>query len=380
MTLPNAETILEVRDLSVHYIDLKEGERNPASQGNPVARGMPATPTGKAAPDFPASSEPAPGQSNVASPDAQTHTATALRAIEDVSFSLAQGGSLGVVGESGCGKTTLMLALLRLLPEAGRIVQGQVLFQGRDLLQISEREMRQVRWREISLVFQGAMNALNPVRTIESQVAEALLLHNTLSDRRQARQRVGELLELVGISARRGRQYPHQYSGGMRQRAMIAMALACNPRILIADEPTTALDVMIQAQIIELLEELQRELGLTLIVVTHDLGLVAEMCQDVLVMYGGTVAEYASSDAIFNHPQHPYTQRLLQAFPDIENPTAQLASIPGNPPRLDELPPGCRFQPRCEIWQESAGCLASHPAAQEITPGHRVACHLVRPE
>jgi len=304
----------------------------------------------------------------------------ALQAVEKVSFTLEQGCSLGLVGESGCGKTTIMLSMLRLLPEAGRIVEGQILFEDRDLLQVSEREMQNIRWQGISMVFQGAMNALNPVRTVESQIVESLQLHNVVGSGGEARQRVGDLLELVGISARRGRQYPHQYSGGMRQRAMIAMALACNPRILIADEPTTALDVMIQAQIIELLEELQRELNLSLVVVTHDLGLVAEMCDEVLVMYGGTVAEYACSDTIFNDPRHPYTQRLLQAFPDIAEPGSELASIPGNPPRLDDLPPGCRFEPRCHVAQGAAICSQQHPQDEEIANGHRVACHLVNYE
>jgi peptide/nickel transport system ATP-binding protein len=306
-----------------------------------------------------------------------TDAGVALQAVEGVSFDLEQGRSLGLVGESGCGKTTVMLALLRLLPEAGRIVDGQVQFGGRDLLRISEREMQAIRWREISIVFQGAMNALNPVRTVGSQIIETLRLHQVVDSYAQASRRTGELLELVGIGAQRGRQYPHQFSGGMRQRAMIAMALACDPKILIADEPTTALDVMIQAQIIELLERLQRELNLSLVLVTHDLGVVAEMCDDVLVMYGGTVAEYGSSDTIFNAARHPYTQRLLQAFPDIAEPGSTLASIPGAPPRLDDLPPGCRFEPRCDLSLGAAICSQKHPDVIELEPGHRVACHLV---
>jgi len=310
--------------------------------------------------------------------DYLTDSGAALHAVENVSFHLEEGRSLGIVGESGCGKTTVMMALLRLLPEEGRIVSGQVLFDGRDLLQYSEAEMRQVRWREISMVFQGAMNALNPVRTVESQIMESLRLHVIVHDLRAARERAGELLEMVGIPAQRGRQYPHQYSGGMRQRAVIAMALACTPSILIADEPTTALDVMIQAQILELLERLQEGLALSLIMVTHDLGMVAETCEDVLVMYGGTVAEYATSDAIFNDPQHPYTQRLLEAFPDVEEPGSTLASIPGNPPRLDDLPPGCRFEPRCECQWREAICAQKTPPLMEIGPGHCVACHWIR--
>ncbi len=300
---------------------------------------------------------------------------TALHAVEGVSLGLEQGRSLGVVGESGCGKTTVMMALLRLLPQEGRIVHGQVLFDGQDLLRLSEAQMRRVRWHRMAMVFQGAMNALNPVRTVESQIVEALLLHGVADSPRAARQRAGELLELVGIPAHRGRQYPHQYSGGMRQRAVIAMALACQPRLLIADEPTTALDVMSQAQILELLESLQRELNLALVLVTHDLGIVAEACDDVLVMYGGMAVEYASSDAIFNAPRHPYTQRLLEAFPDVEKPGATLASIPGNPPRLDELPPGCRFEPRCH--RRSEICVAAPPPMVQIAPGHRAACYLL---
>lgn len=307
-----------------------------------------------------------------------TDDGIALQAVEGLTFSLEQGRSLGLVGESGCGKTTVMLSLMRLLPEAGRIVNGQVLLDGRDLLQISERDMQAVRWKDISMVFQGAMNALNPVRTVESQIIEAIQHTGMDLTARQARKRAGELLELVGIPAKRGRQYPHQFSGGMRQRAVIAMALACNPRILIADEPTTALDVMIQAQIIELLERMQQLLGLSLVIVTHDLGVVAEMCDDVLVMYAGTVAEYASSDIIFNNPRHPYTQRLLKAFPDIAEPGSELASIPGNPPRLDNLPPGCRFEPRCHIGHGEPKCLEQLPPLVEFESGHQVACHLVK--
>ena len=307
-----------------------------------------------------------------------TDDGVALNAVEGLTFSLEQGRSLGLVGESGCGKTTVMLSLMRLLPEAGRIISGQILFGGRDLLSISERDLQSVRWKDISMVFQGAMNALNPVRTVESQIIEAIQHSGMDFSTRQARNRAGELLELVGIPAKRGQQYPHQFSGGMKQRAMIAMALACDPQVLIADEPTTALDVMIQAQIIELLEKMQSLLGLSLVIVTHDLGVVAEMCDDVLVMYGGTVAEYASSDTIFNNPRHPYTQRLLKAFPDIAEPGSELASIPGNPPRLDSLPPGCRYEPRCHIGNGEPICLKQLPPVIDIELGHQVACHMVK--
>jgi oligopeptide/dipeptide ABC transporter ATP-binding protein len=296
-----------------------------------------------------------------------------LRAVEGVSFTLEQGQALGVVGESGCGKTTAMLSLLRLLPTSGRVVAGEVLFEGVDLLQLDADELRERRWRDLAVVFQGAMNALNPVRSVGDQVREALLVHETLP-RNQANTRVAELLELVGIPAWRARQFPHQYSGGMRQRAMIAMALACNPRLLIADEPTTALDVMIQAQIMELLDRLRRELNLALIIVTHDLGVVAESCQQVLVMYGGRVAEYGQVEQIFSAPRHPYTQRLLGAFPDLSRPDAELDGIPGAPPRLGNLPQGCRFHPRCHLAIER--CRSELPELRSVTRGQAVACHV----
>ncbi len=284
---------------------------------------------------------------------------------------------LGLVGESGCGKTTLMLALLRLLPAAGRITAGQVFFDGRDLLQLSESAVSAVRWKEIAIVFQGAMNALNPVRTIGDQIAEAITHHQPRLERPSVNRRVVELLDLVGIGPERRDQYPHQYSGGMRQRAMIAMALACSPRVIIADEPTTALDVMIQAQILELLHSLREKLGLAIILVTHDLGVVAELCDSVLVMYGGVTAEYADVDTIYNQPQHPYTRELLKAFPDISRPGASLAAIPGYPPRLDQLPPGCRFAPRCpDVF---ARCHSEPPRLHAVAAGHSASCHLVEP-
>jgi peptide/nickel transport system ATP-binding protein len=300
---------------------------------------------------------------------------TALRAVEDVSFTLEPGRSLGLVGESGCGKTTAMLGLLRLLPANGRIVSGEIWYKDVELLSLSEGEMRKYRWKQIAIVFQGAMNALNPVRRVGDQIAEAILLHGAASNKREANERVDELLELVGILPEMARRYPHQYSGGMRQRAMIAMALACSPDILIADEPTTALDVMIQAQILDLLQNLQQKLGLSIILVTHDLGVVAEICDDVLVMYGGKVAEYGAVDAIFSEPLHPYTQRLLQAFPDIENPTATLSAIPGYPPSLKALPPGCRFEPRCHGRLEV--CAVEDPPLLAVRPDHYAACHLL---
>lgn len=297
-------------------------------------------------------------------------------ALADINFTLREGECLGVVGESGCGKTTLMLSLMRLLPAAGRITDGRVSFMGRDLLGLSEAEMAAVRWKNIAMVFQGAMNALNPVHTIGQQIAEAIHLHNALPNAKAIDERVCELLDLVGIRPERRTQYPHQYSGGMRQRAMIAMALACNPQIIIADEPTTALDVMIQAQILELLLTLRDKLGLAIMLVTHDLGVVAETCDSVLVMYGGVTAEYTTVDTIFNEPQHPYTRELLRAFPDITAPLGgQLVSIPGYPPRLNDLPAGCRFAPRCPVAYDL--CHTQAPALHHTADFHYASCHLL---
>lgn len=302
------------------------------------------------------------------------------RAVENISFTLKEGELVGLVGESGCGKTTLMLALLRLLPPAGQIVSGQVIFNGKDLIMLSDDEINAVRWKDISIVFQGAMNALNPVRTVGEQIAEAITKHLPGFPRDQRLQeRAIELLDLVGIAADHKDHFPHQYSGGMRQRAMIAMALACNPQVIIADEPTTALDVMIQAQILELLDNLRRELGLAIIFVTHDLGVVAEMCDRVLVMYGGVTAEYADVDIIYNDARHPYTQELLKAFPDLTKPKKKLSSIAGYPPRLDALPAGCRFAPRCP--QSFERCHKEQPLLHKLgnaqSAAHIVSCHLL---
>ncbi|NWG35907.1 MAG: dipeptide/oligopeptide/nickel ABC transporter permease/ATP-binding protein [Chloroflexi bacterium] len=297
-----------------------------------------------------------------------------VKAVQNVSFQLYEGELIGLVGESGCGKTTLMLALLRLLPAAGQIVNGQILFDGRDLTSLSEAEISDIRWKDISIVFQGAMNALNPVRTVGDQIKEAIVKHNPAFPQKRLETRVIELLGLVGIPAAYKDHFPHQYSGGMRQRAMIAMALSCNPKILIADEPTTALDVMIQAQILDLLDELRAQLGLAIIFVTHDLGVVAEMCDSVLVMYGGVTAEYADVDTIYNSPRHPYTQELLKAFPDLSRPERKLAFIPGHPPKLDALPPGCRFAPRCS--QAFERCVSEMPRLYELKAGHVASCHL----
>jgi len=297
------------------------------------------------------------------------------RAVEDVSFTLNKGELLGLVGESGCGKTTLVLALLRLLPSTGQIVGGEIFFNGKDLTVLREEEIHTLRWKELSMVFQGAMNALNPVRTVGDQIAEAIIKHMPTFPYDAVNERVIELLDLVDIAADHKDHYPHQYSGGMRQRAMIAMALACNPKVIIADEPITALDVMIQAQILELLDSLRKKLGLAIIFVTHDLGVVAEICDNVLVMYGGVTAEYADVDTIYNEPSHPYTQELLKAFPDLTNPEKKLSSIPGYPPRLDVLPTGCRFAPRCPV--ALTRCHREQPNQHNLGNAHIASCHLI---
>jgi peptide/nickel transport system ATP-binding protein len=301
-----------------------------------------------------------------------TEDGIALQAVEDLSFNLEESRSLGLVGESGCGKTTAMLGLMRLLPATGRIMTGEINYGDADILRIPEQEMRKVRWIKMSLVFQGAMNALNPVRKVGEQVTEPILLHVT-SDKKKAKDMASKLFEMVGITQEMAWHYPHQFSGGMRQRAMIAMALACSPKVLITDEPTTALDVMVQAQILDLLKQLQKDLSLSIIMVTHDLGMVAEICDDVLVMYSGRTAEYANVDSIFNEPSHPYTKQLMAALPNIDDPKSKLVSIPGNPPPLDDLPPGCRFEPRC--FRKTSICAKINPPVEIIKLGHYVACH-----
>jgi oligopeptide/dipeptide ABC transporter ATP-binding protein len=300
-----------------------------------------------------------------------------LRAVDGVSFDLRRGETLGLVGESGCGKTTTVLGILRLLPPGGRVVGGQVWFDGEDLLGLDGRALRTFRWTRLSLVFQGAMNAMNPVRTIGDQIAEAVRLHAPETSRAEADQRVGELLERVGIGRQRAGDYPHTYSGGMRQRAMIALALACDPDVIVADEPTTALDVMIQAQILELLTGIARDLGMGIILVTHDLGVVAQTCDRVVVMYGGSVAEENDVASVFASPQHPYTQQLLQSFPDLAHPDRALRGIPGTPPRLDDMPGGCRFAPRCPHAFER--CHVERPPDYRTPAGGRAACFLLDP-
>jgi oligopeptide/dipeptide ABC transporter ATP-binding protein len=295
-----------------------------------------------------------------------------VRAVDGVSFAVPRGKTVGVVGESGSGKSVTALSILRLVSAR---VAGAVRYDGRDLLGLSEKEMRRIRGNNISMIFQEPMTSLNPVYTTGEQVAEAVRLHQRAT-RRAAWDRAVDMFRLVGIPApaERARAYPHQMSGGMRQRVMIAMALACHPDLLIADEPTTALDVTIQAQILELLARLQRELGMSVLLITHDLGVVAETCEDVVVMYAGRVVERAPVAELFAAPRHPYTAALLRSVPSLDDePGTRLTEIPGLVPPLSALPAGCKFQERCPSVQER--CRAEEPELVELTPGHHTRCH-----
>jgi len=297
-----------------------------------------------------------------------------VRAAEGISFSVKKGQSLGLAGESGCGKTTVALSLMRLLPKAGRILKGQINLDGRNLLNLTDREMRQVRWRDMSIVFQGAMNALDPVYKIGDQIIEAIRTHDKEVSKEECRERAAKLLELVGIDPERVDGYPHEFSGGMRQRALIAMALACNPKLVIADEPGTALDVIVQAQVLRLMRDLKEKLDLSMILISHDLSIIAETCERVVIMYAGNIAEYGSTPSVFHEPLHPYTQGLLQAFPDIRGERKRLSSVPGQPPDLLNPPVGCRFNPRCPYVMDV--CKKVQPPLIELRPDHYVACHL----
>ncbi|MEE9305835.1 MAG: ABC transporter ATP-binding protein [bacterium] len=294
-----------------------------------------------------------------------------LHAVRGVSIEVYEGESLGLVGESGCGKTTMAKALLKVLPPNGRITAGSIRLKGRDLVPLTEGQMREIRWRDVSMVFQSAMNALDPVYRIQDQIVEAIDLHEKVS-RRVAVRRAEELFDLVGIDRKRLRDYPHQLSGGMRQRACIAIALAVHPSLLVADEPTTALDVIVKDQVLERITTLQHDLGIALIYVSHDISVVAETCGRVAIMYAGQIVEYGSVATVLSAPVHPYTMGLLNAFPSLFG-SKRLVAIPGYPPNLLAPPPGCAFAARCPFAE--GVCATNVPPLQEVNPGHAAACH-----
>lgn len=299
-----------------------------------------------------------------------------VKAVDGVDFDINRGKILGIVGESGCGKSQSVLSIMGLIPKPpGKIVDGQILFEGKDLVRATEAEMRAIRGNDISMIFQEPMTSLNPVFTIGNQIMEAIMLHQKLN-KHDAKAKAIEMLELVGIPApdKRVDEYPHQLSGGMRQRVMIAMALSCNPKLLIADEPTTALDVTIQAQILDLMKKLQNDIGMAIALITHDLGVIAEVVERVVVMYAGKIVEEAPVGELFVRPLHPYTLGLLGSIPAIDKKTERLKVIPGIVPNPMNLPPGCRFNPRCEYVMDI--CREQEPEIRKIGPDHSVRCWL----
>ncbi len=294
-----------------------------------------------------------------------------LKAVEGVNFSLEAGKSLGLVGESGCGKTTIGLALMGLLPENGR-ASGQVLLDGRDILALSEEELRKMRWSEVAMIFQAAMNALNPVQRVSDQMAEAILVHRPEVDKDEALKQVENLFTLVGLDPGRMYDYPHQYSGGMKQRAIIAMALSLSPKLIIADEPTTALDVIVQDQILRETKTLQEDFGIGIIFISHDISIVAEVCHMIGVMYAGQMVESGTAEEVFANATHPYTKALISSYPTLEGERRDLRPIPGEPPNLTGTIPGCRFCDRCPKPESS--CKLDPPRWQQVSPTHFVLC------
>lgn len=296
-----------------------------------------------------------------------------VKAVDGVSLTLKKGESLGIVGESGCGKTSLAITIMRLLPNNAKILGGEVLLDGADLIKMSDNLLRkEIRWKRMSIVFQGAMNALNPVMRIGNQIAEAITSHEPV-DKKDAFKGAQKILELVGIDPERAADYPFEFSGGMRQRAMIAMALALNPDVLIADEPTTALDVIMQAQVLMLIKRLQGEFDLSLLLISHDISMITEMCGKIAVMYAGEIIECAPSIEIYQNARHPYTQGLIGAVPSIRGAKRRIKSIPGSPPNLLSPPKGCRFHPRCSLSRDE--CTSKKPIKFEFSSDHYVYCH-----
>jgi peptide/nickel transport system ATP-binding protein len=295
-----------------------------------------------------------------------------VSAVDGVSFDLERGKSLGLVGESGCGKTSVAFSLMRLLPDNAKIKDGYVMIDGTDILALDHQTMLKFRWNRIAMVFQAAMNALNPVYTVGDQIIEAMELHLDLASKAEARERIANLFELVGLDPPLMDRYPHEFSGGMRQRAVIAMALSCNPDIIIADEPTTALDVIVQDRILRELKNIQHDMGMSMIYISHDIAVIAEVSDRIGVMYAGRMAELADGVDIFERPYHPYTHALMSAFPSIKGEKHELVTLPGEPPDLLFPPPGCRFHPRCP--RATDVCREEHPSFEEREVGHFVAC------
>lgn len=297
----------------------------------------------------------------------------AVKAVDGVSFSIKPGEVLGLAGESGSGKSTIALSLMRVLPPPAVITGGQAWFGDHDILAMNDEELRKFRWRDVSMVFQSAMNSLNPVMKIGDQIVDSIQAHAPVSDK-EARERAAHLLTLVGIDTARLDVYPHQLSGGMRQRAVIAMALSLDPPLMIMDEPTTALDVVVQKEIMQQIEELKNKLGFSILFITHDLSLLVEFSDRIAIMYAGQIVEEGSADDLFDDPLHPYTQGLMHSFPSLSGEKVRLHGIPGSPPNMLHPPSGCRFHPRCAHFKESH---ARHiPRLREVKPGHFVACHL----
>ena len=295
-----------------------------------------------------------------------------VRAVEEVSFTIDKQETLGVAGESGCGKTTTAYSILRILPENGKIIGGNVILDGEELTSKSEDEMRQIRWRSASIVFQYAMNAFNPVLRIGDQITEVMMEKFKVTED-DAKDIVAGLFDEVGLEPSRMGDYPHEFSGGMLQRAIIAQALSCDPKLIIADEPVTALDVIVQNKILNLLRRLQKKYDLAVLFITHDLSVVAENCHSTAIMYAGNIVEKGSTSDVFKRSLHPYTYKLIGAFPSISGPKKRLEFIPGTPPNLLNPPPGCKFHPRCPFTKEI--CKDQEPEYREISPGHFVRCH-----
>ena len=300
-----------------------------------------------------------------------------VHALNGISFKLAKGETIGLVGETGAGKTTTGLSILRLIPSPPGVVKGTVKVRGEDISTLSEKQMEAIRGNVVSMIFQDPMTSLNPTKTVEYQIAEVIRLHEKCG-KKEAAAKAGDMLEMVGIPRDRGREFPHQFSGGMKQRVVIAMALACSPEILIADEPTTALDVTIQAQVLDMIRELKRKYKMSMIMITHDLGIVAEICDTVAIVYAGRIVEYGTLEDIFNHTAHPYTAGLFGSLPNMEDRTQRLKPIPGLMPDPTNLPEGCAFSPRCPNASEK--CRTQCPALTRVEGEHFVACHLFKEE